>query len=84
MKQVVSQLKVVPANTALRLRAILDFQEDDGTRRAATGGCVWLGVAFGVVCVLSAGHVDTGMVCFVMGGACGGVWHSVDHLERGL
>lgn len=36
----VSQLKVVPANTALRLRAILDFQEEDGTRRVA--GDEWL------------------------------------------
>ena len=40
LKQVVTQLKVVPANTALRLRAILDFQEDDGTRRVA--GDEWL------------------------------------------
>ncbi len=40
LKQVVTQLKVVPANTALRLRAILDFQEDDDTRRVA--GDEWL------------------------------------------
>ena len=40
LKQVVTQLKVVPANTAMRLRAILDFQEEDGTRRLA--GDEWL------------------------------------------
>lgn len=40
LKQVVTQLKVVPANSALRLRAILDFEEDDGTRRIA--GDEWL------------------------------------------
>lgn len=40
LKQVVTQLKVVPANTALRLRAVLDFQEDDGTKRVA--GDEWL------------------------------------------
>ena len=40
LKQVVTQLKVVPANTAMRLRAVLDFQEDDGTRRLA--GDEWL------------------------------------------
>ena len=40
LKQVVTQLKVVPANTALRLRAVLDFQEEDGTRRVA--GDEWL------------------------------------------
>ena len=35
-----TQLKVVPANSALRLRAILDFDEDDGTKRIA--GDEWL------------------------------------------
>lgn len=40
LKQVVTQLKVVPANTALRLRAVLDFQEEDSTRRVA--GDEWL------------------------------------------
>jgi len=40
LKQTVCQLKVVPANTALRLRAILDFEEEDGTRRVA--GDEWL------------------------------------------
>lgn len=39
LKQVVTQLKVVPANTALRLRAVLDTEED-GTRRVA--GDEWL------------------------------------------
>ena len=41
LKQSVQPLKVVPANTALRLRAILDFEdEDDGERRVA--GDEWL------------------------------------------
>ena len=40
LKQVVTQLKVVPANTALRLRAVLDLTEDDGTKRVA--GDEWL------------------------------------------
>ena len=40
LKQVVTQLKVVPANTALRLRAVLDFVEEGGTRRIA--GDEWL------------------------------------------
>ena len=40
LKQVVTQLKVVQANTALRLRAILDFQEEDRTRKVA--GDEWL------------------------------------------
>ncbi len=40
LKQVVTQLKVVPANTALRLRAVLDFQRDDGIKRVA--GDEWL------------------------------------------
>ncbi len=40
LKQVVTQLKVVPSNTALRLRSVLDFDEEDGTRRIA--GDEWL------------------------------------------
>lgn len=40
VKQVVTQLKVVHANTALRLRAILDFQETETTKRVA--GDEWL------------------------------------------
>lgn len=40
LKQVVTQLKIVPANTALRLRAVLDFVEGNGTRR--TAGDEWL------------------------------------------
>ena len=40
MKQVVTPLKVVQANTALRLKAILDFEGEDGTRRVA--GDEWL------------------------------------------
>lgn len=36
----VTQLKVVPANTALRLRAVLDFVEEGGTKRIA--GDEWL------------------------------------------
>lgn len=40
LKQVVTQLKVVPANTALRLRAVLDFQEEDCSRKVA--GDEWL------------------------------------------
>lgn len=50
LKQVVTQLKVVPANTALRLRAVLDFQQDDGTKRVA--GDEWLFEGPGV-CVCS-------------------------------
>ena len=38
--QAVTQLKVVPANSALRLRAVLDFDERDGTKRVA--GDEWL------------------------------------------
>lgn len=51
--QAVTQLKVVPANSALRLRAILDFEENDGTRRIA--GDEWLFEGPGkhiIVCVL--------------------------------
>ena len=40
LKQVVSPLKVVTANTALRLRAVLDFEEEGGSRRVA--GDEWL------------------------------------------
>ena len=40
LKQVVSPLKVVTANTALRLRAILDFEDDTGTKKVA--GDEWL------------------------------------------
>lgn len=40
LKQVVTQLKVVQANTALRLRAVLDFQAEDRTKRVA--GDEWL------------------------------------------
>lgn len=40
LKQVVTQLKVVHANTALRLRAVLDCEEEDGTKRVA--GDEWL------------------------------------------
>ncbi|XP_019850101.1 PREDICTED: major vault protein-like [Amphimedon queenslandica] len=40
LKQSVQQLKVVPANSALRLRAILDFEDQDGTKRVA--GDEWL------------------------------------------
>ena len=40
LKQVVTPLKVVQANTALRIRAILDFEEEDGMKRVA--GDEWL------------------------------------------
>ncbi len=40
LKQVVAPLKVVQANTALRIRSILDFEEEDGTKRVA--GDEWL------------------------------------------
>ena len=40
LKQIVTQLKVVPANTALRLRAVLDFVEEGGSKR--TAGDEWL------------------------------------------
>lgn len=36
----ITPLRTVPANTALRLRAVLDFEEDDGTKR--TAGDEWL------------------------------------------
>ena len=39
LKQVVTQLKVVQANTALRLRAVLDFDDDTGKKVA---GDEWL------------------------------------------
>ena len=51
--QAVTQLKVVPANSALRLRAILDFEEIDDTKRIA--GDEWLFEGPGkrvIVCVL--------------------------------
>ncbi len=38
--QAVAALKVVPANTALRLRAILDYEDDSGEKRVA--GDEWL------------------------------------------
>lgn len=40
LKQVVTQLKVVLANTALRLKAVLDFEQEDGNTRVA--GDEWL------------------------------------------
>ncbi|XP_063396183.1 major vault protein-like [Mytilus trossulus] len=40
LKQVVTPLKVVAANSALRLRAILDFEDDDEEKR--TAGDEWL------------------------------------------
>ncbi|XP_065891500.1 major vault protein-like isoform X2 [Dysidea avara] len=40
LKQVVTPLKVVQANSALRLRAILDFESDSGEKRVA--GDEWL------------------------------------------
>ncbi|XP_052073495.1 major vault protein-like [Mytilus californianus] len=40
LKQVVTALKVVAANSALRLRAILDFEDDDEEKR--TAGDEWL------------------------------------------
>ncbi|BFZ18950.1 hypothetical protein BsWGS_21989 [Bradybaena similaris] len=40
LKQPVTALKVVPANSALRIRAILDFEEENGEKR--TAGDEWL------------------------------------------
>jgi len=40
LKQNVTPLKVIPANSALRLKAILDFDESDGVKR--TAGDEWL------------------------------------------
>lgn len=40
LKQVVTPLKVVAANSALRLRAVLDFEDDDNDKRIA--GDEWL------------------------------------------
>ncbi|KAK6190922.1 hypothetical protein SNE40_002687 [Patella caerulea] len=40
LKQPVTPLKIVPANAALRLRAILDFEDDAGEKRIA--GDEWL------------------------------------------
>ena len=40
LKQGVTALKVVPANTALRLRAVFDFEDSDGEKR--TAGDQWL------------------------------------------
>ena len=41
LKQPVTPLKVVPANSALRLRAVLDF-EDEETGSKRTAGDEWL------------------------------------------
>ena len=43
----VSPLKVVPANAALRIRAILDFEEEGGEKR--TAGDEWLFEGPGIV-----------------------------------
>ena len=40
LKQPVTPLKVVAANAALRMRAILDFEDEDGDKRVA--GDEWL------------------------------------------
>jgi|SRR6218665_1339673 len=40
LKQPLTPLKVVVANTALRLKAVLDFETDDGDKR--TAGDEWL------------------------------------------
>ncbi|XP_059155028.1 major vault protein-like [Physella acuta] len=40
LKFPVTLLTVVPANSALKIRAVLDFQDDDGVQR--TAGDVWL------------------------------------------
>uniref|UniRef100_A0A8C6YJN3 Major vault protein n=1 Tax=Nothoprocta perdicaria TaxID=30464 RepID=A0A8C6YJN3_NOTPE len=40
LEQDVTPLRVVPADTALRLRALLDFEDEDGARRVA--GDEWL------------------------------------------
>lgn len=40
LKQPVTPLKVVPANTALRLKAVLDFEDPSGEKRVA--GDEWL------------------------------------------
>lgn len=40
LKQPLTPLKVVVANTALRLKAVLDFETDDGEKR--TAGDEWL------------------------------------------
>lgn len=40
LKQAVTVLKVVPANTALRLRAVLDYEDESGEKRVA--GDEWL------------------------------------------
>ena len=53
LKQVVTQLKVVHANTALRLRAVLDFVEDGGTRRIAGDEWLFEGPGKTAVCICS-------------------------------
>lgn len=40
LKQTVTPLKVIPANSALRLKAVLDFEDDDKVKRIA--GDEWL------------------------------------------
>lgn len=40
VKQTITPLKVIPANSALKLKSVLDFTEDDGTKR--TAGDEWL------------------------------------------
>ena len=69
LKQVVTQLKVVQANTALRLRAVLDFDDETGKKVAGDewlfegpGGCVCGGEG---VCVVR--------IAFVGAPRCGGV-----------
>ena len=49
----VTQLKVVHANTALRLRAVLDFVEDGGTRRIAGDEWLFEGPGKTAVCICS-------------------------------
>lgn len=81
LKQAVQPLKVVQANTALRLRAMLDFETEDGQRRVA--GDEWLFEGPGVcgVCVWVCGY---GCVCAKgQSATCGIPYHS-EILKRGF
>ena len=88
LKQVVTQLKVVPANTALRLRAVLDFQEDDGTKRVA--GDEWLFEGPGghvCVCIMSQCVIDVCVhvhVHLILGKLCMGGWGEGRGCDMGL
>ena len=66
LKQVVTQLKVVHANTALRLRAVLDIQETDKTRRVAGDEWLFEGPGGFIFCIVHPNGHSLFSRCFVM------------------